>query len=330
MDNPVTTPPFSKLTPETVLDAVESLGFFSDACIAPLNSYENRVYMVGIEDGPPLIAKFYRPERWINEQIIEEHNFCQELAAMDIPVVAPIVKHGNTLFTHQGYRFALYPRKGGQAPELDNDEHLYSIGQQLGRIHSVGQKHPFEHRPTLTIESFGHQSRQTIIELGFIPFKLRQEYESTSGKLLEKIEKQFLPELIKPIRLHGDCHPGNILMRNDNTQFVDLDDARNGPAIQDLWMLLSGDRNQQQRQLMSIIEGYEMFCSFDNRQIQLIENLRALRLMQYSAWLALRWTDPTFPMHFPWFNTEDYWKEHIKQLADQLQALDEQPLRIAP
>lgn len=325
-----TTTPYANLTPDAVLDAVESLGLISDARVFPLNSYENRVYQVGIEDGEPIIAKFYRPARWTDEQIIEEHIFSQDLRDLEVPVVPPREINDRTLFEYNGYRFALYPRRGGHAPELGDDEVLFSLGQQLGRIHALGKSTPFKHRPTLSVEQFGHHSRALLLEQNFIPPSVRLAYETITEQLLEKVENLFAQAPFTNIRLHGDCHPGNILWRNDKPNFVDLDDARNGPAIQDLWMLLSGDPLQQQIQLATLIEGYEMFCEFDPRELSLIESLRTLRLMHYAAWLARRWDDPAFPMHFPWFNTERYWSEHILELREQLYALDQPTLRLAP
>ncbi len=330
MSNDKTSPAYALLTPDLVLNAVESLGFFSDACICPLNSYENRVYMVGIEDGPPLIAKFYRPQRWSNEQIIEEHAFSQDLFDLDVPIVPPITQHGSTLFEHEGYRFAIYPRKGGQAPDLDNDDNLYILGQQIGRIHALGKSRPFDHRPAISVQSFGHDSRQFLLEHEFIPTPLLPAYETITEQLLEKVDATFTSTPYTPIRLHGDCHSGNILWRDQKPNFVDLDDARSGPAVQDLWMLLSGDRARQQAQMAIVIEGYEMFCDFETKELRLIESLRSLRQMHYAAWLARRWSDPAFPMHFPWFNTELYWSQHVSELREQLGAIEEPPLAISP
>jgi len=324
--------PYQQLTPDTVIDAVESVGYLSDARILTLNSYENRVYQVGIEqDGiektSPLITKFYRPARWSNEQILEEHRFVQELHDLEIPCVPPIRDvNGNTLHTFRDFRFALYLRQGGHAPELDNLDNLFILGRFMGRIHAVGKIRPFVHRQTLSVEHFGQASRNFLLENNFLPVSLRPAYESLCQQLLEKIQAIF--QTVKPehIRLHGDCHPGNVLWRNDIPHFVDFDDCMNGPAMQDLWMLLSGDRPTQLAQIAEIIDGYQEFCDFAPRELRLIESLRTLRLMHYAAWLARRWSDPAFPHNFPWFNTERYWGQHILELREQLSALDEAPL----
>lgn len=330
MESPGREPPFTNLTPDLVLTAVESLGYCSDARIYPLNSYENRVYQVGLEGKQPLIAKFYRPERWSDAQILEEHAFSAELVELEVPVVPPIELEGTTLFHYQGFRFALYQRRGGHAPELDHDDTLFTLGQYLGRIHALGKVRPFTHRADLTVKRMGDESRELLLTQNFIPASLRPAYETITQQLLVKVSQEFSRTPYTPIRLHGDCHPGNILWRDDKPNFVDLDDACNGPAIQDLWMLLSGERPRRLVQLANVIEGYEMFCDFEPRELNLIESLRTLRLMHYAAWLARRWDDPAFPRHFPWFNTERYWAEHIQELREQLFALNEPPLALAP
>jgi len=320
--------PFYQLTPDTVIDAVESMGYLSDGRILALNSYENRVYQVGIEGSEPLIAKFYRPQRWSDEQILEEHRFCFELAEQELPVVAPLTNaEGESLFHFRDYRFSLFPRRGGRAPELDDPDHLYQLGLTLGRIHLVGAIRPFEHRPALDIQTYGRDSVALISE-GFIPSSLRAAYTSLCSDLLSSIEACFAAAgKVRMIRVHGDCHGGNILWRDDMPNFVDFDDARMAPAIQDLWMLLTGDdRMQQQLQLAEVVAGYSEFADFDPRELHLVEALRTLRMMHYSAWLARRWEDPAFPHNFTWFNTERYWGEHILQLREQLSALQQPPL----
>jgi len=313
---------YANLSPDLVLDAVESIGYLSNARVLALNSYENRVYQIGLEEGDPIIAKFYRPLRWSNEQILEEHTFAAELAALEIPVIAPFERNGTTLFEYQGFRFALYRRRGGHAPELEDLDTLYNIGQFLGRIHKLGEVKTFQHRPTLSIETFGHNARAYILDNNVVPANLRDAYESLTTHVLEKVASIMNAVNYASIRLHGDCHPGNILVRDDALFVVDLDDARNGPAIQDLWMLLSGDRELQRSQLSSVIDGYEEFCDFDYAEFALIESMRALRMIHYTGWLAKRWTDPAFPQAFPWFSSERYWADHILALREQLAELD--------
>ncbi|QKE64796.1 serine/threonine protein kinase [Aquipseudomonas campi] len=320
--------PFATLTPDLVLDAVESLGYLSDARVLALNSYENRVYQVGIEDETPLIAKFYRPARWSDAAIREEHAFSAELADCEIPVVAPLVRDGESLFEHAGFRFALFPRRGGRAPEPGNLDQLYRLGQLLGRLHAVGASRPFAHREALGVVNFGHESLATLLDGNFIPRSLLPAYESVARDLLKRLDQLFASVRYTPIRLHGDCHPGNLLCRDDSFHIVDLDDCRMGPAVQDIWMMLAGERHERLGQLAELVDGYNEFHDFASRELPLIEGLRALRLMHYSAWLARRWDDPAFPMSFPWFGTERYWGEQILMLREQMAALDEEPLKL--
>lgn len=320
--------PFATLTPDTVLDAVESLGLVSDARILTLNSYENRVFQVGIEGQQPLIAKFYRPDRWSDEAILEEHAFSQELAERDIPVIAPTAYAGRTLFEHAGFRFSLFRRFGGRAPEFDDPDQLLMLGRLLGRLHAVGAMRPFEHRPALTIDNFGHESLNFLREHDCVPDSLRPAYFSVADDLLKRIEAQMAEHPYQSIRLHGDLHVGNLLWRDDLLYMVDMDDCRMGPAVQDLWMMLSGERDQRQAQLAELVDGYNEFHDFDPRQLNLIESLRSLRLIHYSAWLARRWDDPAFPKHFPWFASERYWADQVLTLREQRAALDELPLRL--
>ncbi len=312
------------------MDAVESQGYRCDCRTSALNSYENRVYQVGIDEGKPLIAKFYRPARWSDEQILEEHQFCFELAEHELSVVAPCRNEaGESLLHYQGFRFALYPRQGGHAPEFDNTDNLLILGRMLGRIHSIGAVRPFQHRPTLDSLSFGHESVQLISER-FIPDEYRASYAAVAGQLLQCIDETVSSGSgqTRYIRAHGDCHAGNILWREGAPHFVDFDDARMAPAVQDLWMMLSGDRPRQLVQLAQLIKGYNEFYDFRPSELRLVEALRALRMLHYSAWLARRWEDPSFPRTFPWFNTVRYWGEHILQLREQLSALAEPPLEL--
>jgi len=317
--------PYDSLTPDVLLDAVESCGFLCDGTFLALNSYENRVYQVGIEDEKPLIGKFYRPGRWSVEAILEEHEFSLALVEHEIPVVSPLINDaGKTLFEYAGFHFALFPRQGGHWPEMNNDEDRLQFGRLMGRIHGVGAARPFEHRPALTIEDFGTGSRDWLLEHGFIPGHLLVAYQSLTDDLLDQIRQAWeRAGDFSVIRLHGDCHPGNILWTSDGPHFVDLDDCRMGPAIQDLWMLLSGEREERTIQLEDFLEGYTEFHDFDPRELNLIEALRTLRLMHYAAWLARRWQDPTFPMHFPWFNEQRYWEDHILTLREQAAAMNE-------
>ena len=320
--------PFDTLTPDLVLDAVESAGYHSDARVLALNSYENRVYQVGIEDETPLIAKFYRPDRWSDEAILEEHQFSLELAEREIPVVAPLQRDGRTLFEHAGFRFALFPRRGGRAPEPGNLDQLYRLGQLLGRMHAVSASRPFEHRQTLDAQRFGHDSLATLLDGSFIPKSLLPAYESVARDLLKRVDEVFARTDFQPIRLHGDCHPGNILARDDAFYLVDLDDCRMGPSVQDIWMMLAGERHERLGQLSELVDGYNEFHDFAPRELPLIEALRALRLMHYSAWLARRWDDPAFPMSFPWFGSERYWGDQVLILREQISALQEEPLKL--
>lgn len=323
-----TTPPFEGLTPDTVLNALEQLGLPVDARIYPLNSYENRVYQVGLEGTEPVVVKFYRPGRWSDAQILEEHSFTAALAELDVPVVAPQPIHGATLLHCGNYRLTIFPRRGGHAPEPENLDQLYRLGQILGRVHALGRAEPFAARITLTPTTWGAASREFLMEGGFIPQSLRPAYDSVTEHLLEKVGRAFAGTDYRSLRIHGDCHPGNILCRGEDLLLVDFDDCCQGPAVQDLWMLLAGERHERETQLAALLEGYEEFTEFAPRELRLIEPLRTLRLMHYSAWLARRWDDPAFPHHFPWFNTERYWASHILTLREQMSALDEPPLRV--
>lgn len=319
---------YSQLSPDLVIRAVESTGRISDARVMALNSYENRVYQVGIEDEKPVIVKFYRPARWQTAQIIEEHHFCQDLVATELPIVAPLMAQQSTetLFEFEGYRFALFQRKGGQAPEAGDLEQIHRLGMLLGRVHAIGKQQDFIARPRLTVERFLHVPHQCVRE-GFMPSSLLARYEAAISVLSEKIEALQLNQSVF-IRTHGDCHLGNILWtRDDGPWLVDFDDCQSAPAIQDLWMLLTGSRHEQESQLSELLDGYTMFCDFDARELRLIEGLRSLRMIHYAGWLAMRWNDPAFPKYFPWFNTESYWQQHVAELEQQCRLMDEPPLR---
>lgn len=320
--------PFATLSPERVIDAVESSGRLSDLRVFPLNSYENRVYQVGIEGGEPLIAKFYRPERWSDAQILEEHQFSLELAEAELPVIAPLQDdQGETLLRFEDFRFALFPRRGGSAPELSDPDTLLMLGRLLARLHAIGDLRPYQERSALDVQSFGYDSVELVLAR-CVPADLRVPYESLCRDLLPRIEQRFAEIEPALLRTHSDCHMGNILSRDGQWFFVDLDDSRMTPAIQDLWMLLSGERHERSAQLSELLEGYNEFRDFPLREIGLIEALRTLRLMHFAAWLGRRWEDPAFPLAFPWFGQPRFWADHILELREQLAALDEPPLQV--
>jgi Ser/Thr protein kinase RdoA (MazF antagonist) len=324
-----TPPPYAKLTPDCILDAIDSAGFRCDGRMQALNSYENRVYQAWLEDGTSLIAKFYRPGRWPDAAILEEHRFSLELAEREIPVVAPLVLGGGTLHTHGGYRFALYPRRPGRSPELENTDTLRWLGRFIGRIHAVGALRSFVHRPAIDIESFGNEPSRFVLENDFVPADLRDTYRSVVEDVIGRVRRAYQRAgRVPAIRLHGDCHAGNILWTGEGPHFVDLDDARMGPPVQDIWMWLSGERDAMQAQLAAVIAGYREFNDFATGQLVLIEALRTLRMIHYAGWLARRWGDPAFPAAFTFFNTQRYWQDHILALREQAAALDESPLEL--
>jgi Ser/Thr protein kinase RdoA (MazF antagonist) len=320
--------PYYRLDPDTVLQSIDSTGLLTDGRLLALNSYENRVYQVGIEDADPVIAKFYRPGRWTDEQIMEEHAFSIELAEAEIPLIAPNQIDNRSLFSHDGFRFAMFKRQGGHAPELEDRETLLWLGRFIGRIHAVGGSRPFEHRPALTAERFGDDSLATIREGQWLPPHMEIAFESLVDDLMLHIRAAWeRAGDIRSIRLHGDCHPGNLLWR-DGPYFVDMDDCQSGPAVQDLWMLISGERYEMEQQMADIIEGYRQFCDFDLRELQLIEALRTLRMLHHAAWLARRWEDPAFPIAFPWFDSPRYWEDLVLSLREQLSAMQEPALSL--
>ena len=320
--------PYESLTPDNVISCVESIGLLGDLRILALNSYENRVYQFGLEDAEPVIAKFYRPGRWTRAQIQEEHDFTQELTAAELSVVAPMSINGQTLHEAGGYLIAIFPRRGGHAPELDNADHLLGLGRTLGRMHGVGRAKGFDERIDYSLQRWLIEPIRYLAE-NWIPNELQPAWTTLGKDLIERasaLMNDYDPQ--QGIRLHGDCHVGNILWRDDTPHFVDLDDCVTGPAIQDLWMFLSGDRNQRERQLSELIAGYEEFQDFDAREVKWIEALRTARMVYYSAWLARRWDDPAFPAAFPWFGQPRYWADQILALREQLSLLEEPPLRL--
>jgi Ser/Thr protein kinase RdoA (MazF antagonist) len=312
-----------------LLDALESIGLRPDGRLLALNSFENRVYQLGIEDEKPLIAKFYRPARWSAAAILEEHVFTAELAEREIPVVPPLAIDGATLHRHGEMRFAVFPRQSGRAPELDDADTLRWMGRFLGRIHAVGALRPFAERPAISVQSFGIEPRDFLLQRDFLPPDLLPAWRSVAEQALDGVAQCYeRAGRVAEIRLHGDCHMGNVLW-HDGPHFVDFDDSRMGPAVQDLWMLLGGDPEGASIQLAHVLEGYEQFHEFDDRELHLIEALRTLRLLHYSAWLARRWDDPAFPIAFPWFNTQRYWQERILELREQVALMQDAPLRPA-
>lgn len=324
--------PYDVLTPDAVLDALAAVGLFGDGRLMALGSYENRVYQVHLEDAfeghPIVIAKFYRPGRWSEAQVLEEHAFAAELVQAEVPAVAPLAPGGRTLHRHGDFLFSVSPRRGGRTPELDDGEVLEWIGRFLGRLHNVGAAGSFTTRPTLDVQAFAREPRDWLLANGRIPLEVEREWTARCDEAIAAITEAFAAANdCARIRLHGDCHPGNILWVPDQgPHFVDLDDARMGPAVQDLWMLQSGDRAQRQRQLGALVDGYEQMREFDRAELSLVEPLRTLRLIHYSAWLARRWDDPAFPIAFPWFGTPDYWRDQVVMLQDQLEQMQEPPL----
>ena len=318
--------PYEALTPDVILAAVESCGFRCSGGLLALNSYENRVYRVDIEDAPPVAVKFYRPGRWSDGAILEEHAFVQRLVAAEVPAVAPLIHHGRSLHIHADFRFALFPWQPGRSGELDADAREM-LGRYLARIHRAGSTEPFVLRPSLRVSDRGHDSVEYLLQHNFIPDYLHAAYTTVAQTLLKDIESAFAQTgAYELLCLHGDCHLSNLLWTAGGAHFVDFDDCCMGPAVQDIWMLLSGARAEMELQLDDILRGYNTFADFDPAQLRLIEPLRSLRMMHYSAWLARRWEDPAFPRNFPWFNTQRYWEEHVLTLREQLSLVSEPPL----
>jgi len=318
--------PFAGLSPECVLDAASSVGLDPDGRLFALNSYENRVYQLGSESGT-LVLKFYRPARWSDAQILEEHRFTAELAAAELPVASPVAISGRTLFRHREFRFAAFPYLRGSAPELDAPGARELLGRSIARFHQVGAQRPFERRPEIGVQRLGREARSLVLGADLLPQALRLQYESLSGMLIERILRVY--EEVGPVgrlRLHGDCHLGNLLWNERGPVFVDLDDCAMGPRIQDLWMLLSGSPADQQGQWAALLEGYQQFADFDFRELRLVEPLRSLRMLHHAAWVCHRWADPAFPRAFPWFGEPRYWEGYLADLAEQLAAIDEPPL----
>lgn len=330
--------PYDALTPDCVLDALNATGLWPDGRLQALGSYENRVYQACLDqpvDGcDKVVAKFYRPGRWSDAQIQEEHAFSKELQQAEVPVIAPLQLQGALLHHHAGFAFSISPWRGGRTPELEDWDTLEWIGRFLARLHVIGEKTSFTSRPPLDVQTMGLQPMQWLLQHADMSSHVRQRWQPACEAALAQATHTLQSTPYRSIRLHGDCHPGNILWSpvdddgRGGPHFVDLDDARMGPAVQDLWMLLSGDRMQRSQQLSTLVEGYEQMRAFDRRELALIEPLRTLRLIHYSAWLAQRWSDPAFPRAFPWFGTEAYWLEQTATLQEQLQAMQDEPLYI--
>jgi len=319
---------YTNLQPEHILEVLEGLSFRCDGRFLALNSYENRVYQVGIEEGRPIVAKFYRPGRWSDDAILEEHEFSQQLADAEIPLVGPLTCDGHTLHHSGPFRFSVYPCHGGRAPDLDNLDLQRQLGRLLARIHLVGETTDFEHRPAVDIESYGYDSCDYLLEQDFIPSELLPAYESIVDLVLNAVEQCYeRAGAIHDLRIHADFHPGNVLAATEQLHIVDLDDTRTGPAVQDLWMFLSGDQDEQLPQLEALLTGYQEFRRFDARELHLIEALRSMRIMHYAAWIARRWEDPAFKVAFPWFDSHRYWEEHVLALREQVALMQEPPLQ---
>jgi Ser/Thr protein kinase RdoA (MazF antagonist) len=342
---PASETPFAGLEPDTVLDALDAVGLRGDGRLIQLNSYENRVFQVFLEDGRVVVTKFYRPQRWSDAQILEEHGLANELAEAEIPVaevwrlnVDASSRHGRQvslpgptlaqLRTPFGdYRFSVSARLTGRAPELEDDSTLEWIGRFVGRMHAVGALRPFAHRHTLDVRTYGFDNRDWLLSHHVVPPDAEASWRQVTDDALTAVADTFARlGAVRHLRLHGDCHPGNVLWSTDGPHFVDLDDAVNGPAAQDLWMLLSGDRTSMARQLAAVMEGYERFMDFDRRELALVEPLRTLRMIHHSAWIARRWNDPAFPIAFPWFESPKYWAEQTTRLRQQIDAMAEPPL----
>lgn len=318
--------PFEALSPDVVLDAAASVGIEGDGRLLALNSYENRVYQLGTDAGN-LVLKFYRAGRWSDAQILEEHAFTQEMAAAELPVAAPLEIHGATLFKHQDYRFCAFPWMPGRTPELEAAQSLTLLGRAIARVHQIGCVRPFRVRPRLSVQRLGWEARATVLASGLMPQELTARYEEVSGELLEAVEAVFESAgEVAEIRIHGDCHLGNLLWNERGPVFVDLDDCMMGPRVQDLWMLLSGTPTEQQRQWGEILEGYQQFANFDYREVLLVEALRSLRMLHHAAWVAQRWRDPAFPRAFPWFGERRNWENYVLDLMEQSSTMREQPL----
>jgi len=310
--------PYARLTPDLVLDAVAACGLWVDGRLLALNSYENRVWQVGLEEGSPVIAKFYRPGRWSDAAILEEHAFAQELADAELPMVAPLRFAGRTLLHHDGFRYALTPRHGGRAPSLESSDQLEWLGRLIARMHSVGARANFAYRGYLDRDTLIVQPMHAVLAAALLPSTLRERYRQAVERVQRQVAARF--EAVGPIRmlrLHGDCHPGNVLWTDAGPHFVDLDDARMGPAVQDLWMLAHDERAME-----ALLQGYISMRDFDHAELALIPALRAMRQVHYAGWIAARWHDPAFPAAFPFAAEARWWEQHMTDLHEQADELE--------
>jgi len=319
---------YANLSPDVILDALESIDYIAEYNIIPLNSYENRVHLLTLTDGSRVVSKFYRPERWTDEQILEEHAFSLELQHNEIPVVAPLAINAQTLHHYQGFRFSLFPARGGRNLEIENLENLTWMGRFLARIHLLGAKQPYQVRPTIDVENYGVESLEFLNTCQQIPDYMRESYLTIAKHIVEACQQAFTNIDYDVLRLHGDCHPSNVMWTDDGPHFVDFDDSRMGPAVQDLWMLMSGEPEFMQQQWDALLEGYEEFADFNEEEIQLIEPLRGLRMLHYTAWIGRRWQDPSFQHHFAFFDSHQYWEQQTLHLKEQLALIQNPPLKI--
>lgn len=319
---------FHTLNPDVILDALWETGLRVESGLTALNSYENRVYQFSDDEKRRYVVKFYRPQRWSADQVLEEHQFAHDLLNDEVPVAAPLELKGNTLNSHAGFMFAVFPSLGGRQYETDNEEQMEWVGRFLGRIHQTGRQQHFQHRPTIGLDEYIIQPRLELEKSTLVPGALKAQLLAVIDKISHTLQQHWHTQW-QPLRLHGDCHPGNILWR-DGPMFVDLDDARTGPAIQDLWMLVNGDRQEQRIQWDILLEAYNEFSDFDIHELSLIEPLRAMRMVYYLAWVVRRWQDPAFPRAFPWMTDEDFWRRQIVLFTEQEKLLHEPPLQLSP